>query len=80
MSEDSKPKRSPAHPVDVGGHAIDALNRTDAAALSLAGKILDEDECERRQHDRNLILSLAAVLERYGLRRAAATLSKRYLE
>ena len=78
MPERSKHKRSPEHPVDVGGQTINSCDRTDAAALCLAGNILDESE--RRHHDRNLIESLATVLEKYGLIRAAVTLRQRYLQ
>jgi hypothetical protein len=62
----------------VGGQTINACDRTDAAALSLAGNILDENE--RRHHDGNVIESLATVLEKYGLIRAAATLRQRHLQ
>ena len=78
MPEESEPKSPlPAHFADVGGTIYTASNVNDAAALALAGNILDE--VELRKHPRELIQSLATILDKYSLNRAAKVLRERHL-
>ncbi|BBO32267.1 hypothetical protein [Lacipirellula parvula] len=67
----------PEHSADVGGRLIEARSVTEAAALNMAGAILDETE--PKTHKRELIQSLSELLEAYGLLRAARTLRERYI-
>jgi hypothetical protein len=65
-----------AHEALLGGRTIMCQNNTDAAAVTLAGAILDEIAPAPRQ--REMIVSLAAVLRRYQCERASTTLLRRY--
>ncbi|QDT73526.1 hypothetical protein I41_27150 [Lacipirellula limnantheis] len=77
MSKDCEPEAiSPGPSANVGGTIFSARSITEAAALNLAGDILDEVKPKRRQPD--LIHSLAMLLDDHGLRRAANTLRERY--
>lgn len=78
MGEDREQKGSPAHAVDVGGVTIAARNVTDAAALSLAGELLNKVQPQDRQPE--LVQTLATLLESYGLHRQADALRERYIK
>jgi len=77
MLSDREPEViSPGPSANIGGAIIVARSITDAAALNLAGEVLDE--VEPKQHQQDLIRSLAMLLDDYGLRRAANTIRERY--
>jgi hypothetical protein len=76
MSEDRNlHDSSPTLTANVGGVVVAARSVSDAAVLNLAGDILNEVTPKR--HDPALLLSMATLLNAYGLSRAAKTLRER---
>lgn len=67
----------PQFTANLGGDTVFCHNATDAAAISLAGNMLDESPSG--SHMKDLVISLSDVLERYGRRQAASTLRRRFL-